>query len=206
VQADDPIHGEARARVEEWLDAVARAEAARWMPVGSARMLPDHLRADSEHWCDRILAAGANPHDAPSVRVALHRATRDTVDLLRHDYEACGLRLSVIEGRNFLFVRVARDSLDLLALPERERADAVARVATALLRAPVRFCGKDPLHEGVFFCSGSRDPLLLASPEGRTEGVIRGGELWLGCYKKPAQRLGFANARQWVSDVGRRRK
>src|SRR5258705_492418 len=41
------------------------------------------------------------------------------------------------------------------------------------------------------------DPALLSSWSQRLDGMVRGGKLYLVCYKKHGQRVGFAHAGQW---------
>jgi hypothetical protein len=194
--------GETGARLSAWLEAVEQAAPEAWRPVADLGDLPPHVRADSQFWCDGVFAPAANPHDATGVTRAARRGEGRSPDLLRHRYAAAGLDLTLIEGRNFLLVEVARKSLDLLALPEAERPAAVARAAAALFREPVRFQHCAPVADGSLFCTDAdADPLLLASWAERAEGGVRGGELWFVCYKRVAQQVGFANPAQWWSDA-----
>ena len=195
---------ESGARVAAWLAAVDAVAPGGWGRVADPAEIPEGVLADSHHWCDQVFSPGANPHDAPDVARAVHRGGGCSPDLVRYDYVALGFALHVVEGRNFLLIRVDRRSLDLLALPEPERSAAVACAATALLSEPLRFCHCDAFADGALFCTDPRaDPLLLASWAERAEGGIRDGELWFCCYKRLSQRVGFANPAQWFSDTAR---
>lgn len=193
---------ESGSRLEAWIRAVERAGEHGFEEIEGLDALPEHARSESEFWCDEILTPLANPHDAPGARHRICRATDDIPDLIGHDLRAGDLSISVIEGRNFLWVRVDRGSLDLLAIPPLERPAAVARVAAALFKAPLDF-GCDAIGEGSMLCTDPAvDPRHLSSWAGRAEGLIRRGELWFVCYKRCPSRLGFANACQWFSDDG----
>lgn len=189
-------------RLEAWLDAVDEAEG-RFREVASLEELPEHVRKDSEFWCDEILAPAVNPHDVETARHHVFQEPGETPDLVAHDVAVNGTQLRIIEGRNFLLVRVDRRSLDLLALPIEARHAAAERAAEAIFREPLRFRTCAALGEGGLVCTDAEvDPLLISSWSRRAEGGIRGGELWFLCYKKCAQRTGFCNAAQWFSDTG----
>lgn len=197
------LRPEAGVRVVAWLAAVDEVGPGGWQIIADASQIPAHARADSHYWCELVFAPEANPHDVPQVARAIHRGGGCSPDLIRYDYEARGLHLQVIEGRNFVLVRVDRRSLDLLALPEPERALAVTRAAEALFRQPLCFCHCEPLANGSLFCtSPTADPRLLASWAERAEGGVRDGELWFAAYKRVSQLVGFANPNQWFRDAG----
>lgn len=189
-------------RVAAWRAAVDDVGPCGWREIGSLAELPAQVRADSHYWCDQVFTPEANPHDAPGATRSVHCGAGCAPDLIRHDYSMQGLRLRVVEGRNFLLVCVDRGSLDLLALPEGERAAAVARAAKAIFRAPLSFCHCETLTDGSMFCSDPGvDPWVAASWAERAEGGVRDGELWFGCYKRVSQLVGFANPTQWFSDA-----
>jgi len=197
VRRHEALRRDAGARLAGWLAAVEQVHPASWQEPAE---LPDQARAESEHWCDEVFAPRANPHDAESARRAVHRGA---LHLIRYAFAAGGLDLTVIEGRNFLLVRVDRRSLDLLAFPAEARPAAVARAAEAIFRAAPRFRHCRPIGEGGCFCSDARaDPLAIAAWSQRAEGGVKGGELWFAVYKRPSQRLGFAHGGQWFDDTG----
>ncbi|MFT3766427.1 MAG: hypothetical protein QM820_13080 [Minicystis sp.] len=173
-----------------------------WACVRDLSEVPAQVRADSVYWCDHVLLPEVNPHDLPDVEHAMHYGDGRSPDLIRHMYTAKGLDLDVVEGRNFLCVRVSRRSLDVLALPDGERPAAVSRAAAAIFREPLTFCHCDSVADGSIFCTDAcADPRVLTSWTERAEGGIRGGELWFICYKRIAQLVGFSNPAQWFSDT-----
>lgn len=190
----DPQERDASARILAWLAAVDQASSEAWTEIQDLAEIPAQVRADSEFFCDHIFTPAANPHDACGVRRALHQGG---IHLLRHTYDAGGLALSVLEGRNFVLVRVARASLDVVDTADH---DALTRVAARIFQAPPRFDACELLHEGTLLCSSSADPLSLDSCRDRIDGGVRDGEVWFLCYKRCAQRLGFAHAGQWFDD------
>jgi hypothetical protein len=204
VHHHQALQREADARLGRWLGAAKRAEKHGWTEVLDFAAIPAQARAESYFWCDQVFTPEARPHDAPGVKHAHHRARRGTIDLLRHAYAACGMGIVVVEGRNFLLVRIDRRSLDVLALPEDQRAPAIRRAAAALFRAPPGGCTPtfelpQKVVEGTRFCSDEgADPLLLRCWAERVEGGIEGGELRFVVYKKAPQRVGFGNARGWL--------
>ncbi|WP_438027676.1 hypothetical protein [Sorangium sp. So ce233] len=209
------------ARIAAWLSAVARVPPDGFTPVERFDDVPDQARAESYYWCDSIFRSEVNPHnEALGVRHALHAATDDTPDLLRHELAAGGLELTVTEGRNFVLVQVERSSLDILSLCGPDRAAAARRVAEAIFNTgiesntvgvpspsdavvcPVPDEAPD-LEEGTTVSSNPAvDPDLLACWKDRTECGVRGGRLYFLCYKKSSQRAGFANPCQWFEEGG----
>lgn len=206
MRVEDVIRRDAGARVDEWLSAVERVAAGDWQPVADVEALPDQVRADSQYWCDLVFSPEANPHDVPGVKRAIHRATADTPDLVRHEYKSGKFALSVIEGRNFFLVRIDRGALNLLRRAIAQRPAAVKQAAAAIFRPPPEFLVSEPLREGVRASSDEdADPMCLPSWSDRVECGIGDGSLWFLCYKRIPQRTGFANAKQWFDDTGARR-
>jgi hypothetical protein len=222
VKPDDPIAREAEERLAAWLSAVDRVPDEEFTGVEDFEEISGPARADSYHCCDAVFSEGACPHDeALGPRHAFHLATEDTPDLLRHEYAASGLDVVVMEGRNFLLVRLPPSGLDVLALPAAERPAAIRRVAERLFGEGAAAVGREDrtgascpplaipavIEEGVAFSSRSDvDPALLSCWRDRIECGVRGGELYFVCYKKPSQRAGYANAQQWFDDEFRERR
>jgi hypothetical protein len=188
----------------KWIDAVDEARAEGFDELGAPGDLPAGARADSLYWSRAFFAQGAGPYE-PSQRVrrAIHRATARTPDLVEHEYEARGLHLTVTEGRSFMLVVIAKDSLDILALPEHLRTGAVARAAAALFHADCLdgrcFLVPETTSEGVFFSTNpDADPRLLGAWRDRIDGGIRGGELFFLLYKRLAWMTGWLNGSEWL--------
>ncbi|APR84522.1 Hypothetical protein A7982_09871 [Minicystis rosea] len=201
MNTEEPIRCEAGTRLAAWLAAVDAVTPNQWASLPDLGELPPHVLADSVYWCDHVLLPDVNPHDVAGAVHAVRCGDGASLDLIRHVYTAKGLDLDLVEGRNFVLVRVGRRSLDLLALPEDERADAVARVTEAIFREPLSFNHCEPLANQASFCSNKEiDPRVLASWTQRAEGGVRSGELWFIAYKRVSQIVGFANATQWFSD------
>jgi hypothetical protein len=197
----DALQREVGTRIDAWLAAVDDVDPSDWKPIADTAELPAQARADSRYWCDQVFCRGANPYDAPDTTRAIRCGAGCAPDLVRHDYTADGLLLHVVESRNFLLVSIDRRSLDVLALPEGERAAAVARAAQTIFRAPLSFCLCKPPADGALFCTDPHaDPMLVASWAERADGGVRGGELWFACYKRVSQLVGFANPAQWFRD------
>jgi hypothetical protein len=159
-------------------------------------------------WCDRLFAPEANPHnEALGARHGFHAATARTIDLLRHDYTVGGLDLVVTEGRNFLVVEVKRPSADVVAAGAGSAAS-ICRMAGAIFRdldaEPVFAAGAGEGEGTSFEFNPRADPMLLASCSARADGGVCGGCIYFVRYKKPAQRIGYHNARQWFDEAFRR--
>jgi len=188
----------------KWIDAVEKARAEGFDEIANDDDLPAGARADSLYWSRAFFTQGVSPYE-PSQRVrrAVHRATASTPDLVRHEYEASALRLTVTEGRSFTLIVIARESLDILALPEAERPNAVARAAAALFHADCVdgrcFQVPEDLAEGVFFSTNpGADPRLLGAWKDRIDGGIRGGELFFLLYKRLSWMTGWLNGSEWL--------
>jgi hypothetical protein len=207
----EALQREVGERLRRWLTEVDQAPPASFTAIDDLAGMPAQARAESHYWCDEVLAPDANPYDTPGARHGHRRATRGAPDLLRHAYTAKGLGITVVEGRNFLLVQVDPRSVDVLALAAPARRAAIHEVAEALLRAPrggaLRFQVPDEIGEGVCFCNDdTADPLLLAGWSERVEGGVHGGRLYFLCYKKAAQRVGFAGEERWFDGAVPKRR
>jgi hypothetical protein len=203
---------ETKERIARWIERVERIPPRAFTDAGRGATLPPEVLAESLYWCDEVFAKEANPHDAPGARRAVHHRSSSAPDLLRHEYVAAGIGLTVIEGRNFLLVVVDPQSLDVPSLPAGERAAAIHDVAARIFRPPggrartKDFVLPSEIGEGACFStSASAEPLLLAAWHERVEGGIRGGRLYFLCYKKTAQQIGFAEEERWFDHARRRR-
>jgi hypothetical protein len=205
VDDEHVIRRHANARVARWLAAVDRASPRTFEDVAPGEGVLTQAYAESHYWCDEVFLPIANPHDAPGARHVAHRASRRAPDLLRHEYTAAGLALTVTEGRNFFVIEVDRTSLDVLALPPARRRGAIRRVARALFRGASVPSSRMPfaLDEGSRFASDHRaEPMLLASWRDRIDGGIRSGNLYFLVYKKVPQRVGFGCDDRWFDERG----
>lgn len=203
----EALRRECEARIDRWLAAIERADAKSWITLASADELPDEVRADSQYWCDMLLAEGVNPYDAADTVHACHLATEDTPDLLKHEFTAGGQALRVIDGRNFLVVEPARPRFDVSGLPADMRASRILDLSRAVLRAPhAPGCIPSQVGDEASFCADEQaDPLLLGDPSSRCDGVVREGALRFLCYKKPSQLVGFASPEGWFDAAFRKR-
>jgi hypothetical protein len=195
------LREEVTARIAAWLAAVRRVRPDEFTYVRDFEEISGQARADSWMWCEVLFTPEASPHnEAHRARHGFHIAAAGTFDLLRHEYVACGLDLVVTEARNFMLVDVARESVDILATREDRRAGAIRRIAR-LLFASDQGPAQAAIGEGTTFELGAcLDPMLLARCEERTDGGICCGCLYFVRYKKPAQRVGYLDARQWFDE------
>ncbi|MRG92197.1 hypothetical protein [Polyangium spumosum] len=191
----------------KWLDDIEQAKSEGFDDLEGRADVPGQALAESRHWARTLFAQGMSPYDAGRpVRRAVHRATKAAPDLLRHEYDVDDLHLSIVEGRSFALVVVARASLDVLALPEEERAPAIARIAKALFH-PVCVSGgacfrfPERIEEGTFFSTNPElDPRLLGAWQDRLDAGIRGGELVFLAYKRLPWMAGFADPSSWLRE------
>ena len=204
---------EAAARVERWLAAVERVAPGDFTAVAASDALPEQARAESFYWCDEVFSPEANPHDAPGRPARVPpRPERTRRTWCATTTRRSALGLTVIEGRSFLLVRVDPRSLDVLALAPPARPSALHDVARRIFRAPRggrahTFPAPGAIQEGARFSTDDRaDPMLLAAWDGRIEAGVRGGALYFLCYKKAAQRVGFASGERWLGDAPRTRR
>ena len=191
-----------------WLAAVDRVE--KYTPVRDFGELPPEALASSCFWCSSLFPSCADPHEpALSARVSVHVATAETLDLIKYDYLVNGISATLIEGRNFALLRVARESVDILALPPGERSAEIRRIAAAIFsgegRPPVgTFALPKTIKEGSRFSTApSANPLFLATWSDRIDGGIHRGGLYFLCYKRVPQLVGFLNAHAWFDEAFR---
>ncbi|MCC6557623.1 MAG: hypothetical protein IT372_32115 [Polyangiaceae bacterium] len=198
---------EARERASAWRAAARRARREHFTWVSAAEELPAGACAESTMWCDQIFTPEASPHlGGRAPRRGYHVARARTMDLIRYEYEACGLELVVTEGRNFVLVEVGRAGPEVLGGGARRRA-AIERIAGLIFRDGMAGELGRPRRAGrevVFEVNPRRDPLLQAGGAQRAEVGVAGGRLYFVRYKKLPQRVGFLNARQWFGDEVKR--
>ncbi len=202
--------------VRDWLASVDRVRPEEYTALASFDEVPAQARADSYYWSDCFFSPQASPHTPDAdVRHQIHLATRDTCDLLRHEYAVCGIRLVVIESRNFTLIQVQEPSAEeLLGHRKPECGAEVLRLAGILLN---RSCDSGDFDSGpatfqlpatfsgdcVFSTNCSADPLVLPCWFDRIDAGIHSGSLFFLCYKKISQLVGFFNAQQWFEDNAR---
>lgn len=198
-------------RAARWLGAALRVPREDYTWVRDFDEVSGPARADSWLWCDLLFRPEASPHrEAPAPRHGFHVATETTIDLLRHEYEACGLDLVVTEGRNFVVVEAARACPEAPAGGARHRAAAIRDVTQALFAdagegpgvaraAPLSLVTGD-----AFELNAGADPLLLGRCAERVDGRICGTALQFLLYKKSPQRVGYLDACQWFDEDFRR--
>ena len=186
-------------RIEEhvlaWLEAVERAPESGYIQVEGADWGTAH--AESEGWCWDVFQRAASPYNPDlKVRRSFHAATEVTPDLVRHEYALESMPVEVIEGRNFLLLRV----------PAPPGWEEVTRIARRILAHPWDFKSEGPLQEGASFSSNPEADLMsMGSWEDRADGGIRCGKLYFMCFKRTQQIMGYWAGEQWFEDGFRAR-
>lgn len=166
--------------------------------------LPEPPMADSLLWCGRIFVPTASSHHPPNAaRHAFHLADVDPgpADLLRHEYRAADLDLVVTEGVNFVLIRAGtapRKSVNatasaLIALPWEGRRPASPGERTVRLPEP---SGEDVLVS----TNPEEHPMSAVEWSDRVDAVIRRGAVYLLCYKRRSETMGFRHDGQWFDD------
>jgi hypothetical protein len=201
-----------------WLASVDRVRPEQYTALKSFDDAPEQARADSCFWCDSFFSQEANPHDpCAEVRWQIHLSTADTFDLLRCEYAVGGIRLEVIESRNFTLIQVHEPSADeILKHREPERGAEVLRIAGVLFNMPgntTAYGTNVPAFrllptisgECVFSTNAGADPFLLPLWSERVDAGIHAGKIFFLYYKKISQLAGFLNAQEWFEDDVRSR-
>ncbi|WP_394829016.1 hypothetical protein [Pendulispora albinea] len=201
--------------VREWEHALAVAEKEGFTPLDDVAKLPDgaRVRANSHQWTGRFLSDAASPYRSDvQVRRSVHHARRaapnDSVDVLRHElsvaiHDTEGrpptlLEVIVRETVGSLRIDVRRAGLDLMALTETARADAIGWLAERVMRlrgvhlAPEG--SEEPhrwtflhgrLDEGARFSTAPGQSVVsMWSWADRVDGGIERGALFFFAWKK----------------------
>lgn len=197
-----------------WLNMIDSAEGA-WIPQPDLKVLADGpaVKQDSERWCGIFFTPAVNPYRAtPAATLAIHHATADTADIIRHEYVSTAMRLRMYETVDFAILRI-EEGLDVLKLSQDKRRAAIAETAGALLnRPPAATAGASPettwlfefpksIEEGSRFSTGaSQEPQVMPSWASRVDGGIRTEHLYFLCFKRRQSgdgRLILLNSHHW---------
>lgn len=178
----------ARELIADWWAAVEEARAEDFVEVAGVEGLPATALADSRLWCAEFFRPQADPYRKElRARHAFHAARGATFDFFRHEYEVGGMPVRVLESRNFTLIRVP--GADVSRVPG---------IAGSLLKLTGEFLFSpktDAFSTGPFV-----HPMSMGSWTQRVDGGVRGGELYVLCYKRIPQRLGFGSATGWFGD------
>ena len=186
-----------------WIEAVERTPPESFRPVSDFAALPEPPMADSLAWCGTMFVPAASPHHPPNTaRHGFHLADVDPgpADLLRHEYRAVDLDLVVTEGVNFVLIRAVsapRKSVKaiasaLIALPWEGRP---ARPGERTVRLP------EPRGEDVLVSTNPEEhPMSALEWSDRVDAMVRRGAVYLLCYKRRSQTMGFRHDGQWFDD------
>jgi hypothetical protein len=203
VSADQSDFNQAaEERIQQWLGLVWRLGLNDYTPLDDLTTLPDGARVaqDSRSWAGQFLTSAANPYEGRrTVRRTVHRATADTFDTLRHEYEALGKRLVMEETVNFLLLTVDSPPADLQATNERTKQEEIQGLAALVLRmsgtrvaenlqpAPYQWVLRfpTPIAEGARFSSAPEQDLRrMWSWASRVDGGIHRGRVYFLAFKK----------------------
>jgi hypothetical protein len=199
MQNDSPATPANEELISQWLGIVLGVRA--YEDISDLSTLPDGqaVRLDSERWADTFFTAAANPHRQKMSRMSVHRATKETLDIIRHEYSTGSTPLVVRETVNMILITVARPFPDLAARGEAEKRAAISGTAAAVLMmrgtyiaqnledAPYTWNFRFPalLKEGVRFSTDpAQDLHRIWSWAGRLDGGIDlEGRLYFIAYK-----------------------
>lgn len=180
-----------------WLSATDRALQLGFEPVPNLQALPPQALADSIQWSQRFLKAAGNPHETKAaVQVSMHRAHRDTPDLIRAQFVNRDIAIDYIEGINFVLLRMTGSGWT--------PAD-VTECAFRYLNVEGAdhkwvFQVHAPLSNGTQFSSNDEtDPMNMFSWSSRVDGGIHHGQLFFLGYKKDSQRAGYKDGQRWFT-------
>jgi hypothetical protein len=187
-----------------WIESMERTPPESFRRASDFTEVPEPPMPDSLWWCGTIFLASASPHHpANEARHGFHLAGVDdgpAFDLLRHEYRAGGFDLVVTEGVNFVLIRAAG------AGPK-----GVNAVAAALVNLPPDRRRPAPARERVRFPEPRGDDVLVSTDpdeppwsmvewSDRIDAVVRRGAVYLLCYKRRSEIMGFLHDGQWFDD------
>ena len=184
------------------LHLVGNVRENRYVPVLNAEALDGPVQGSSGGWSYDFFRPAANPTKVvPPSRISVLLSAHD---LLRHDYEAEGMRLTVVEDGGFTMIKVVDPKADrLLRLSETERLREVNRVGATLLNVRDPFKPRVPSSpdEAAAFSTGpSKDFMTMMFWHMRVDAGIYKGELYFLCYKRISSVGGFRAGGRWFSD------
>ena len=184
-----------------WLSAASRADWLGYEPVAKLSGLPPPALADSLQWSERFFKEAANPHlTKQPVQAGIHRAHRDTPDLIRMIFQDGDIRIDYVEGANFVLLRLSGTPLN---------AAVVMELAGKYLNVEAEdhkwaFDVRPPLSDGARFSSSpATDPMNMFTWSSRFDGGIHNNQLFFLGYKKHSQRAGYKDGQRWFSGAGK---
>lgn len=192
-----------------WAEEALRVPDKAFMVIEGAGKLPPRVRGDSSYWAERFLAPAVRPFDqAPAGLVlSIHARSNTSPDLLRYQYRALDLEISVVESASYALVRIGAPGR---RLPGALDAAQVNRVAALVLHHPGaagegHFVALPSIAgEARFSTASSTDPATMPSWEGRADAGSSKGQLYFFLYKKNPARYGYDNPQSWFDEEFRK--
>lgn len=188
--------------LKAWLTVVERAERYGFDPAPSIRDIPKTAFNDSVRWADECFTESANPHrEGISAETSIHRARRDTPDLIRIRYRDGGSALTYIEGINFIVLRVEGQqwTKDSVTTAVRRYLRPTPAEGLAAFDVPER-----PVNGARFSTSEQTDPMDMVGWPSRLDGGIENSELFFFVYKKHPQRAAYQDGQSWFGESPQR--
>jgi hypothetical protein len=207
-----------REALDVWLPMLERARLGDYVPLAGFQQLSggSGVETDSRLWSERFFSSGAGPYAAGvEVKRSVHATTADTVDVLRHEYNAGGFELVVHETGEFMMITVERGMGDLLRLTRRDQVIQIEQAAMRILAVRGTFIGQDmepqayhwvfqfppSITEGTRFSTdASKDVSMMWSWANRVDGGIHDGRVYFMAFKRREATDGrrvFIDMRHW---------
>jgi hypothetical protein len=191
--------------LEDWLEALDRAEAEEFVSLGEKDQEPNPAWAEAMMWASHFFQAEASPFQAANLaRHSFHLARPDTFDFLRHEYTSQGIDLVVTECMTFTCTRAQRTGIDLSSVPDKK--EFINRIAETVLKVddpdePWLFQYPQPIGEGAMFSTNpDADLHFLSGWRHRVDGVIRHGKINFLCYKRAGLEIGIRDPWKWFDE------
>ena len=196
--------------LERWLAGSLQLPDEAFVPVGDLADFLFRPLQESKGSLSVFLQPDVDPHRQPQgVRWQVHAADRGGIDLLRTDYDAHGVQLSLRENVNFVVLRASRLERSLSQANTRD-------YVSGLIQAVVKTAGSnhhwvfelpqdlDARWEGRLISSENAVPLKdLGSRYDRADVLIWQGTVHFIFYKKADQREDFLPDDSWFTSQAR---
>jgi hypothetical protein len=203
LSENDVIEQECNNFISAWLRLLDEATS-RVVAIDAVLDLPANALATSRVWCARMFHPSADPHRQARVSLGLTVSMAGSgADLLIYRFKLAEKEIDIIEDINFILVRTPHPGRIHGVEQVRAFALLLLKISPNLTFEPRSLSIDD---EAAFSSAPFEYLPTLRDWTERIDAGFRRGQLYLMCYKRQDQMLGFSSSQDWFDEKFRRKQ